>query len=203
MAVALVAIALAAGCSTRSVTLPEAGELTPPSFPERPADPGDASQLDVIAQTDQSELAPPPAADPSSLERLLPRLDEIAPGATEATRVSVYPDSVFVTLVDPANPSRTISATYAAADDRLNVFDPEALDDDPFPLAAVEPAIPAAVAAGVARRFPSLAVTSYDLRRALSYAFELVWFLELEDTSGRVARVFVDPDGEVVAVDTA
>jgi hypothetical protein len=191
------------GCGARAVGLSDLTAVTAPTLAPRSVDVAASAQLGAIQLRDTGGLLPTePSADGGLLPPAVDGLRAQIPAARDFERISVYDDSVYLTFADPAGPGRSISATYSATDG-LRVFDPQPSTDDTYPLDGVDVAVPARLVAGIEHRFPTLHVTDLDLRRSLSYGFGLVWYVNVQDARGRLATVFADLDGTVVAVDAA
>jgi hypothetical protein len=202
MALVLGVLALC-GCSARAVGLPDLSTVTAPTVTPRPVDIATSLQLGALQLRDTGRL---PASEPSAAGDLLPpAMDALRaqlPAAKDFERISVYDDSVYFTVADPTGPGRSISATYSASDG-LRVFDPQPATDEPYQLNGFDAGVPARLVAGIEHRFPTLHVTDFDLRRSLSYDLGLVWNVDVQDARGRLATVFADLDGTIVAVDMA
>jgi hypothetical protein len=195
------AAALATGCSARTVELPAATAATAPTAAPRPAAPGDSPQLAALVPRDVAGLPPQSAsAQAGLLPAAVAALQAQVPGAQQMERISVYERFVFFTFVDESVAGRAVTAIYDA-EAGLRLADPDLSSEKSYPLAAVDPNVPAALVAGIEGRFPSVHVTSVDLRRSLSYGFGLAWYLTLEDAAGGLATVFADLGGTVIAVD--
>lgn len=187
-------------CSTRAVDLRPVDSVVLPQFAPSPDDPGESSQLAALVERDRSGLVPSDAADGGLLATALQTLAEQRPDATDFTRISVYVDSIHFGFVDPTNAYRSISASYR--DSTLHVSEPVArTEETSFRLDGVDPAVPGLVADAIATRYPSLRVTTMDLRPGLSYDYGLLWNLDVRDAPGNRATVFVELDGTVVGVD--
>ena len=190
-------------CGGREVTLPPLDSVPPPPFATMPDDLADSPQLEAVPLRDTAGLLPDDVS--AATELLAPALDRVAreaPTATTFNRISIYDDDVFVTWLDPANPSRSISASYYGSDDSFYVSEPRFDDQPGFTIDGLDPEVPTRLRVAIESRFPQLLVTSVDLRVGTSYGFGLVWDLELTDARGTLASVFADLDGEIVAVDT-
>lgn len=195
------AAALAACGGSRTVALPDVAAVTAPTVSPRPSDLADAAQLAALVPRDVAGLPPSSAsADAALLPAAMAALRAQVPEAHDLERLSIYDSGVFFTYADPTTPGRATSAVFDP-DLGLRVFEPQLRSDDTFAMDAVDPNVPGALVAGIERRYPTVHVTSVDLRRGLSFGFDLAWFLGLEDAAGRLANVFADLDGTVIAVD--
>jgi hypothetical protein len=199
----LVAITSLGACSDgRTVAVPEVGDIVPPTFHTVPDDLSRSPQLTALVARDTAGLAPTnDRADASLLPAALAALSAGADAPTELTRLSVYDDYVYFSYEQSGINGRSVSATYRNGDDGLSVSDPVFSDEPTYPLASVDPAVPAAVVAAIEARVPNGVVSTIDLELGRSYGFGLVWNFGVDDARGTLANVFVDLDGAIIAVD--
>ena len=192
-----------AACGGREVTLPALESVPPPPFATMPEDLADSPQLDAVPLRDTAGLLPDDVS--AATELLAPALARAAqeePTPTTFNRISIYDDDVFLTWLDPANPSRSISASYYGDDDSFYVSEPRFDDQPAFTIDGLDTDVPTQLREAIEQRFPQLVVTSVDLRIGTSYGFGLVWALELTDARGTLASIYADLAGAIVAVDT-
>jgi hypothetical protein len=200
---AVLASAVFTGCGTsgRVVEVPAAGALAIPAFVTVPADLARSPQLRALVPRDTAGLEP--TAERANGELLVDALAALAtlPDApTRVSRIGIYNNSVNITYEQNGVAGRAVTVSYQPGS-ALYVGEPSFSDDPTYDLAAVDPAVPAAVIAAIEARVPNARVTRLDLSIGLSYGFGLVWYLDVEDARGSLANVFADLDGAIVAVD--
>ncbi len=69
--------------------------------------------------------------------------------------------------------------------------EPELVQPEPF----------VALIDGLIERYPTLQIDTPRFDIGLSYGLGLAWRIELNDARGRLATVWAEPDGRVVAVE--
>lgn len=204
MIICLAAITSLAACSGgRTVRVPGAGEITPPTLHTVPTDLSRSPQLAALVPRDTAGLAPTSnRADATLLAAALSALHTSSDAPSRLSRLSIYDDSIYFSYEQGGVAGRSVSATYRPTDDTpLHVSDPAFSDDPTYSLSSIDASVPAAVAAAIEARVPNAVVSSIDLEPGRSYGFGLVWNFGVEDARGSLASVFADLDGAIVAVD--
>jgi hypothetical protein len=189
--------AVLASCGGRVVDLPEPDAVPAPTFLALPDDLADSFQLGAMPLRDVAGLPPTEAsASPGWLPDALAALPD--PPA-ELTRLSIYADTVHFSYPD-AVAGRTVPGYYREGEE-LHLAEPQFSDDESYSIDLIEPSVPARLLAAIESRFPQLHVTSFDLDPGLSHEFGLVWYVTVSDARGRLAVVYADLNGAIVAVD--
>ncbi len=199
----MVAIVSLGACSGgRTVTVPQPGDIVPPTFHTVPTDLARSPQLTALVARDTAGLDPTDQrADAMLLTAALDALRASDDAPTELSRLAVYGDYAYVSYEQGGVNGRSVNGTYRDDGEGLRLSEPVFSDDPTFPLASVDPSVPVAVAAAVEARVPNAVVSTIDLEPGRSYGFGLVWNIGVTDARGTLASVFVDLDGAIVAVD--
>jgi len=198
---AFVVLALTACGDSHRVSVPAEADIAAPMFQALPANLADSNQLDALIPRDTAGIEPDEtSADASLLRQALTALEALEPKPAALSRLSIYNDSVYFSYLDRGITGRTITAVYRSADD-FSISEPRFDDSATYPIDAIVTDVPQRLIDAIETRFPQTRVTTLDLEVGLSYSFGLVWNVEVEDARGRLATVFADPNGAIVAVD--
>jgi len=195
------ALLLTACGASREVHVPALGALPAPTFATLPADLGDSPQLGALVLRDTAGLDPTEdSAMASGLHDALAALAALPDPPKTLTRLTIYADSIYFSYPQDGVAGREVSAIYEPGND-LRESEPSFSEAKAYALGEVDADVPADLVAGIERRFPSLRVTELDLEVSLSYDFGLVWNIEVDDARGKLASIYADLDGAIVAVD--
>lgn len=201
--IVLVAAAVACGCSSRVARYGAAERIEPPRVVARPVASPDDPQLAALVLRDTAGLEPDVAnAWVDTLDELVETARRHVPEADALLGVRAYERTVYVELVDSANPNLELSVMFDAhRGNEPHVGNPRYSEDEPFDWRAVDFTVPAALIDAITTRYPALRVTDVILSRAHSGHFDLAWRFDVDDARGSLATIYADPDGTVIAVD--
>ena len=206
----LAAIALVtSACGGDPIRTPTADELPAPTFVAHPTDLADAPQLEALVIRDTAGLAPDVApVQAVLLPDALALLATIDNPPSMITGISMYSDSVSFTFYENGVVGRSVYAFYRLpylgsneTEPKLTISEPTFADDPEFPIDAIDPAVPDRIVRAVQERFPLTAISSIYLEPSRSSGFGLAWNVSVDDARGRLATIYADLDGSIIAVE--